>query len=344
LNANLLIGTIAVISVLALVGLVEAEAEEVTIEVPHDIDYQDCMTFADQFGTPFTQCIFEGIVHNPEHLSTETDDGCIEEFDRDFNTGECRDPAIIMEEAIAKYEAEIAIVEENKTPKEKLIDSLIEDQERRPLKPSEKQLLDALEKNESVCRNNILQIQSYNEFDVSVDVVIDQETGEKSLKFYKNWDLVAIDLKSNYILKHIYLNTEACIAQNTLATKIITESTTNKVIDDSTSTKSHTEMAQSKAIYPQSSLDASRENSSQSIRNTICESQHFTQGFKDQHACPKPDYVSTIEPTHTTALGDEGRVIKWANEQFRSGDVDAIEDQYDKVKRDAIERKMENLK
>jgi hypothetical protein len=325
-------------------GVGYAYAEKIELEIEHEIAYQDCMTFADQYGTPFTQCIFEGVVSNPNHLSTETDDGCEEGYDRDYITQECKDPVVIMEEAIAKYEEQTAVVEENKTPREKLIDNLEEEAERHPLKSSEQQLLDAVEKLNSVCKNDILQFQTYNEFEIPTIIVRDPETGEDRVQLYKNWDLVAIDLKTNHILKQIYLATEACIAQNTLATEIISEATTNKIIDDSTTQTHHSMNVKVKGAYPQNSLDASGAHNAQAIRTVICESQHFTQGFKDSHACPKPDYISTIEPTHDTKLGDEGRVIKWANEQFRAGDADAIEDQYDKVRQAAIDKKMENLK
>ena len=331
-----------ILFMLLLVGVIPlAFAEEVTVDIPHEIIDSSCMSFEDQYGNPFTQCMWSGNAENPLHLSTETEDGCLEGYDRDYLTNECKTPEVIHEEALALYEETKVSQDKNKTIEERTIEKL---EEKGTLDWTDSVLLDKLNKMEGICKIDIVQFQTYTEFEIPVESIYDAETDTYRLVLVKNWDLKNIDYKTNYLLKKIDLKIEECLGQNIMKTKIISEATTNKIIDDSTSQAYHADVAASKTTYPQNSLDASGAENTQAIRNTICESEHFTQAFKNQNACPKPEYISTIAPTHSAALGDEGRVIKWANEQFRAGDEKAIQEQYNKVVQKAIDKKMEGLR
>ena len=79
-----------------------------------------------------------------------------------------------------------------------------------------------------------------------------------------------------------------------------------------------------------------------SIRDTICNNDHFTQAFKNQHACPKPVYVDTIpQPQSFNPFGDEGRQLLEDFDNYKDGNMEVQEL---KVKTDAVNKKLENLR
>jgi hypothetical protein len=342
-----------VVFAIAAIGFLSfVDAESVTIEVPHEYDYNECMTFEDEFGTPFTQCVWNGVPANPYHLSTENDNGCIDGYDRDYLTGECKSVERIIEEAKILYEQRQLEAEDRLSPTDRVIKQLEEEQERHPLDAADKQLLDKLKKLGAVCKYDIAQIQTYEEFDIPTDIIVDPTTGETRIQIYKNWDLKSIDLSKHYLLSKIDRAVEACIGQNVLSTKIIGAGTTNKIVDVWDGSRYHAEhtyldneFANGKhyPIAPQVKVN-NIENIGKvrdSIRDVICSSQHFTDAFKKQNACPKPHYVNTIPQPNFNPFGDEGRQLLEDKANYDNGDM---KDQEYKVITDAINKKLENLK
>lgn len=98
-----------ILSLLAIGVISSADAQPFNYEVPFQYGDSGCTVFEDgQYK--LAQCYMEEShfvdddPSNPEHLSTETDDGCAEGYDRDFITEECKLPEVIVEEAQKAYE------------------------------------------------------------------------------------------------------------------------------------------------------------------------------------------------------------------------------------------------
>lgn len=90
---------------LASIGLISAHAEQFTVEVPFDYGDNGCTEFVDGEWKLY-QCYMEEThfpadpPSNPDNLSTETDDGCLEDYDRDHTTEECKLTTVIEAEAL----------------------------------------------------------------------------------------------------------------------------------------------------------------------------------------------------------------------------------------------------
>ena len=341
--------TLALFLIFSVIGISYAYAETVEIEIPHTIGEQNCQTFRDEQGIPFTQCVFDGIFDNPNHLSTETDDGCEEGYDRDYITKECKTPELIEAEAKQSYEEFRERQLEKLTPEEKAVIELEAEEE---LDAADKQLLEKLKKLNAVCRYDVAQIQTYEEFDIPVDTIYDPDTGTYSLQLYKNWDLVNIDLAKHYLLKKIDMAVEACLGQATLRNEILGAGTTNKIVDGFGSQRYHAEHTYAGNEFAGTDFNKVKANLymkddgiyrtyQPSIRDTICNNDHFTQAFKNQHACPKPVYVDTIpQPQSFNPFGDEGSELLDQFSTYKDGDM---KEQEQIVRQKAIDRDLADL-
>jgi hypothetical protein len=335
------------------IGMGFAYAESVTVEIPHEYTNTDnCVTFTNQLGVLNTSCLFIGADPNPNNLSTETLDGCLEGYSRDYLTKECKLDEVIVEEAKIAYEEFVKDAMDKLTPTERIILQLEQEEERKPLDAADKQLLEKLKRLGATCRYDIAQIQTYEEFDIPTERIYDPETNTWSVQIYKNWDLANIDKSKNGLLKRIDMAVEACIAQGVLSTKIIGAGTTNKIVDGFGAQRYHAEHTYLDNIYAGTNFekvkadlymkdDGVYRTYQPSIRDTICNNDHFTQAFKEQHACPKPEYVNTIpQPQSFNPFGDEGRELLDQFATYQDGDM---REQEQMVKQKAIDRDMEKL-
>jgi hypothetical protein len=334
------------------IGMGFAYAESVTVEIPHEYTNTDnCVTFTNQLGVLNTSCLFIGADPNPNNLSTETLDGCLEGYSRDYLTKECKLDEVIVEEAKAAYEEFVKDAMDKLTPTERIILQLEQEEERHPLDAADKQLLEKLKRLGAVCRYDIEQIQTYEEFDIPTEKIYDPETNTWSVQIYKNWDLANIDKSKNGLLKRIDMAVEACIAQGILKNEIIGAGTTNKIVDGFGSQRYHAEHTYLDNIYAngkhfnaitQASVNAQQNvDPITSIRDTICNNEQFTTAFKEQHACPKPEYVNTIpQPQSFNPFGDEGRLLLDQFATYQDGDM---REQEQMVKQKAIDRDMDKL-
>jgi hypothetical protein len=338
------------------IGMGYAYAAPVTVDVPHEYTNVDpCVTITNQYGGQNTQCLFVGANPNPNNLSTATEDGCLDGYSRDYETQECKLDEVIVEEAKKAYEEFVKETMDKLTPTEKIIVQLEQEELRKPLDAADKQLLEKLKRLGAVCRYDIEQIQTYEEFDIPTDKIYDPETNTWSVQIYKNYDLVSIDKSKHILLNKIDRAVEACIAQGVLSTKIIGAGTTNKIVDGFGSQRYHAEHTYLDNIYANGkhfyAMTAASVNAQQnvtpitSIRDTICNNEQFTAAFKEQHACPKPEYVDTIVRPHIyNPFGDEGRVLLDQFATYQDGDM---REQEQMVKQKAIDRgmgKLERLK
>ena len=334
------------------IGMGFAYAESVTVDIPHEYTNTDnCVTFTNQLGGQNTSCLFIGADPNPNNLSTETLDGCLEGYSRDYLTKECKLDEVIVEEAKIAYEEFVKETLDKLTPTERIILQLEQEEERHPLDAADKQLLEKLKRLGAVCRYDIAQIQTYEEFDIPTEKVYDPETNTWSVQIYKNWDLANIDKSKNGLLKRIDMAVEACIAQGILKNEIIGAGTTNKIVDGFGSQRYHAEHTYLDNIYAngkhfnaitQASVNAQQNvDPITSIRDTICNNEQFTTAFKEQHACPKPDYVDTIPRPHIfNPFGDEGRLLLDQFATYQDGDM---REQEQMVRQKTIDRDMADL-
>jgi hypothetical protein len=335
------------------IGMGFAYAESVTVDIPHEYTNEDnCVTFTNQLGGQNTQCLFIGADPNPNNLSVDTLDGCLEGYSRDYLTQECKLDEVIVEEAKKAYDEFIKESMDELTPTERIILQLEEEEQRHPLDTADKQILEKLKKLGAVCRYDIGQIQTYEEFDIPTEKIYDPETNTWSVQIYKNWDLVNLDFSHDHLLGKIDKAVEACIAQGVLSTKIIGAGTTNKIVDGFGSQRYHAEHTYAGNEFAGTDFNKVKANLymkddgiyrtyQPSIRDTICNNDHFTQAFKNQHACPKPEYVNTIpQPQSFNPFGDEGSELLDQFSTYKDGDM---KEQEQIVRQKAIDRDLADL-
>lgn len=320
---------------------------EVTVDVPHPFNYDDCDTFSDELGIPFTQCLFKGYAtENPDLM-----------WDEDTHT--YISVTQMEEEAKAIYEEFIEQKEAKMTAEQKAVSNILE-QDDDKISTAEKQLVVMANKIKSQCKNDILAMQTYQEFEVATETYID-ENGNERLKLFKNWDLAAINLKQHQLLKEGKMAVEHCLAQenlnkNTLSLNIYGEqSYEGKEVCVYGCNTYHAEHTYNEEF--QSKVAAMMETGGNvvappTLRDTICNSDTIGAWFKQQNACPIT-YISTIPqpvyeelPEYTSGLSvrptwsDESRELIQSRADYNTSD----KSQYDKVVAEAIDDKMENLR
>lgn len=336
MNPNVLIGVIIVLSVLVVIGLsINANAEPVTVEIPHGVNMQLCETFEDERGVPFTQCVFEDTLNQNPDLEWD-------EIDKEYKSQEQ-----LEEEAKELYEEFIAKKEDKLNPTERIISNL---QEQPELSATEQQLLSALERMGAKCSYDIGAIQTLELFDIPSESYIDPITREQKLKFYKNYDLVSIDLKGNYLLKKITMATEACIGQDTLRSYTVTNNIYGQpsyegkevcVFGCNTYHAEHTYNEEFQQKVYSMMETGGNVVSPPTLRETICNSDTIGDWFKKQNACPIEYSPSTIEQPDNSFWSDESRQLMSNVDLYDSGDDTQ---QYDFVVQKKINKDMEDLR
>lgn len=318
-----------------------AYADEVTINVPHPFNYDDCQTFSDKLGIPFTQCLFQGYsINNPDLVWDEETETyiSIEQME---------------EEAKALYEEFIAEKQSDMTQEERAVANILE-QDEESISTAERQLVVMANKIESLCKNDILAMQTYQEFEVATETYIDQN-GEERLKLFKNWDLVAINLKAHQLLMNGKMATEHCIAQeklniSTLSLNIYGEqSYEGKEVCVYGCNIYHAEHTYTDE-FQQSVYDMMETGGNvvapPTLREVICTSDTIGNWFKKQNACPAPTSRTVIQPELITPpdnslWGDETRELMENFDKYMEGDETQ---QYNFVVQKKIYEDMENLK
>lgn len=333
MNLSLLIGIIATIFILTVVLLsINANAEPVTIEIPHDINMQLCETFEDERGVPFTQCVFEGALnYNPDLVW--------DDVDKEYKSQEQ-----LEVEAKELYEEFIQKQLDKLNPEERIISNL---QKQTELSVTEQQLLSALERMGAKCSYDIGAIQTLELFDIPTESYIDPITGKQKLKFYKNYDLVSIDLKSNQLLKKIKMATEACIGQSILRSYTVTNniygqpSYEGKKVCVYGCNTYHAEHTYNEEF--QQKVNTMMETGGNivappTLREIICLSDTIGSWFKQQNACPITYSPSTLPQPENSFWSDESRQIMSDFDLYDSGDDT---EQYSKLVQNQINKDTE---
>ena len=329
---NLLLGF--VLFSLTSVGLVSANAEEFSYEPSFEWQRSGCSEFFDGIY-PLAQCYMEGT----------------RDFAPDVQWNEETKTYIpteqMVEEAKAEYEEFIAEQQAEMTREEKAIANILK-QDDDSISAAEKQLVVMANKIQSTCMNDILAMQTYQEFEVATDTYID-ENGNERLQLFKNWDLVAIDLKAHQLLKNGKMATEHCLAQEKLNKSIFSlniygepsyEGKDVCVYGCNTYHAEHTYTEEFQAKVYSMMETGGNVVASPTLRDVICNSDTIGNWFKQQQACPIIYSPSTIAQPLNSFWSDEARDIMQARADYDDSD----QSQYDKVREDAINTKMENLR
>jgi len=324
-TANKIILTIIIASIMTFAVSSIANAEPFEVEVPFDYNKSGCtysMNVTERYDCymeqtePFT---------NPNHLSTTTDDGCLEGYDRDFETHECKPDAVIEEEAKqACYDdptCPVGIWNDPTTKKVVNNEDIITADEMTASQKVEKNYTNALK---DLCAYDIDLYQDGTTFEVAFDEYLDHETGELKTKFKKFFDLKSIDLRTlDPDTKRLMLAVEACIGEQELKVREkigwLTTDTEDKIFN-------HADIAQ---FVPPISADrlneienAKVEQQGFSIVNDICNG-YYTNSWKLTFKECQVDYPvgnGTAPEMKDTIQGE----IKENLEQYEEDDGDQM--------------------
>ena len=217
-TANKIILTILIASIMTFAVSSIANAEPFEVEVPFDYEKSGCTYTLNV--TERYDCYMESTepFTNPNHLSTSTDDGCEEGYDRDLDTHECKLDAVIEEEAWqACYDdptCPVGIWNDPVTKKIVNNEDIITADE---MTASEKVTKDYTNALKDLCAYDIALYQDGTEFEVAFDEYLDHETGELRTKFKKFFDMKSIDLGTlDPDTRRLMLAVEACIGESEL--------------------------------------------------------------------------------------------------------------------------------
>lgn len=268
--------------------------ENRTVSLPHPVQEQKCTTQWTDFFTIQTTCsfVYEHVPaeENPLHLSTFTPNGCEVGYVRDITTHECKLPEVLEAEAKDLIEQTETVTPEGKWDRRLAELKAIENPTR-----TEKRIIELLENLNAVCVNDVLQIQSFREYDVSMEEFFDPVTGEWKSQLMTKKVMSAVSLDNFPALKAIRTAIQECIAENTLKSRILTASTFNKVVDDiNTYNIYHADFARDKIATPQPvTTEELKESAKDRALLSICENDWYGNKMKIQMGCTNlEDYES----------------------------------------------------
>jgi hypothetical protein len=217
-TSNKIILTIIIASVLTVAFSSVANAEPFEVEVPFDYNKSGCvysLNVTERYDCYMAQT---EPYDNPNNLSVNTDDGCLEGYDRDITDDKCKLPEVIAEEAWqACYdnpECPVGIWNDPVTDKEVNNQDIIDEDEKSTSEKIDDDYTNALK---DLCAYDIALYQDGTEFEVAFEEYLDHETGELRTKFKKFFDMTSIDLRNmDSDTRRLMLAVEACIGESEL--------------------------------------------------------------------------------------------------------------------------------
>ena len=262
-----------------------ANAETFTYEVPFDYGDNGCTVFEDG-EYKLAQCYMEESrfnsdpkdpVNPPENLSTDTDDGCAEGLDRDIETNECKTPEDIARDALAACKEDLTCPSGfYEQPDGTVInfDDLIAESQKTPdVLPDEGYYM---------CANDIALYQGGNQFDVPIEIWIDDD-GNKNVRLIDD-----NSIKTDQFTTMEELAIEACFGQWDLEIREAVDIRT-MVPNSEDYAPYHSDVAFGIPAISQDRLNELQNEDAPmvvSIKNIICNG-YYSDAYKISYGCDK---------------------------------------------------------
>ncbi len=277
------------------IGLSIVYAEEFTVDVPFDFGDNGCTLYEDGELKRYECYMQESKFTNPDHLSTETENGCEEGYVRDIVTEECKLPEVLEEEAIQRcYDdptCPVGIWHDPVTDKIVNNQEKIIDDETSTAQKIENSFIKSLK---DMCSYDINLYQDGSEFEIALEKFVDPETGEIRTQFKKMFMNESIDLQNYPELKRLVLAVEACIGQQKLK---VQEAIAFRATPDYVGVQQpyHAQVASGIPPFSQARVNAeSNENHTNlSWKNIVCNSTgQYDHRYKQIIGCNDSEYFS----------------------------------------------------
>lgn len=327
---------------LASIGLVSANAEEFTVEVPFEYGDNGCTEFKDGEWKLY-QCYmeetrFNGTDNNPNHLSTETDDGCLDGYDRDVTTNECKLPSVIEAEAWQECYDDpncpvgIFIKDGIVTNNQEIIDDI--------------DGINTSFYSEGIiyCGYDIDLYQTNDKFEIPT-VEYTDENGNPAIRLDKNSDMKSINLANYPDEKERRMAVEACLGQTTLEKqqKFGGVGSITAVPNSEDYFPHHSEVAFGIPPISQAMVnaDANKGFTNTSVENLICNG-FYSQLTKLYFGCdPETGYVTTL-PTPTMNDAFNAKMQKEINTFNNDDGYKMSQDLFHEKSVEALQRQLAN--
>lgn len=219
--------------------------------------------------------------NNPYHLDISTNDGCLEGYDRDIETDECKLTEVIAAEALADCKADLTCPSGNfRLDNGTTInyDELITHD------PVQSVQVEEIPDDAFYCGYDISLYQDGSQFETPV-VVWTDEDGQNHVQIYVDKSLKSINLKNYPAISKERMAAQACLAQWELEKREAIDVRTT-VPNDEDYFVYHAQVASGIPAIGQDRVnnDANKDHQNTPLRNLICNG-YYTIEYKKSFGC-----------------------------------------------------------
>jgi hypothetical protein len=266
-----------------------AFAEESTIDVPFEIAEQNCVHLIDpETNREHYRCFWSADIMEDDYQPTQLvpiDYDCVDiGLVYDPESDSCITAEQLEKEAKENYHKSQEVIELLSEDEQKI--SEIKSSHDYEEKVGLQETISYLEKPKSICSYDVSQSQTYEQWDVRVEIYIDHETGEHKIQWFRSSDMSPIDLQNYPEIENEKKAVELCYAQ--AAYRIATAPGNHLIVDDEfTPATYHANIARSIDPISQSEVESLANKDQKPQRySPICDVAHSTIATKVMYGCP----------------------------------------------------------